>query len=494
MPTLTAPRLATLILFLGLLAIAMRVSVDSDSFWHLRAGAWMLDHNRVLDFDVFSHTMAGRPWMNHSWLSELAMAAIYRSLGYGGLNLVTALVVCLTFAVVHRSCEGGAYLKALIVLLAAASSASYWAARPQILSLLLVAVFAHVLARSREDGRLRSLWILPPLMAAWVNLHGGFVLGFLLIGLAFVGAVIRTAATRAQKGTPLGLRAFGPALATGAVGLACAVMAGLNPHGWTALIVPVRTVSIGVLQDYIQEWQSPNFHNPGPQLFIAMWIATFGALGASRRRLDVTDFLTFAAFGTLSLLAARNIALFAVVTAPILSRHASSALAWARERWPRLAENARAIAPSAGALALHWATLVLVVTCVALKTAQPLDAVLNRRIIAESSPVGAANYLRRHPVRGSMFNAYNFGGYLAWALPPVPVYVDGRTDLYDQAFLQQYIRTYMANAGWEHTLDERNIGVVIVDPQAPIAQALVASPRWSLQYRDRVAVVISRNR
>ena len=111
------------------------------------------------------------------------------------------------------------------------------------------------------------------------------------------------------------------------------------------------------------------------------------------------------AFSAMSLLAARNIPLFAVVVAPILSRHASSALEAARERWPGVTMSRGAPKPLSAAL--HWATLAGVASAVMVQVLQPMDPDLNRRVIAESAPVGAAEYLRRHPTRGTLFNTYN---------------------------------------------------------------------------------------
>src|SRR3990170_1896470 len=117
--TLTTRRLAVAIFFIGLFAMAVRVAVDSDTFWHLRAGTWMIENRRLLDFDNFSHARAGQPWINHSWLSEILMAAIFAGFGYGGLNLATAIIVWLTFIVVYQSGEGDSYLRIFAVLLAA---------------------------------------------------------------------------------------------------------------------------------------------------------------------------------------------------------------------------------------------------------------------------------------------------------------------------------------------------------------------------------------
>lgn len=479
--TLTTRRLATLIFFAGLLAMAARVAVDSDTFWHLRAGEWMLDNRRLLNFDAFSHTRAGASWVNHSWLSEIPMALIFRAFGFSGLNLATALVVWLAFFFVYHSGEGGSYLRAFAIVLAAVTSAVYWSARPQIVSMLLAAVFGYILHLYCWRN-INRLWLLPLLMLSWVNLHGGFAIGFILLVVTLAGESIKFLFARRVDG-------WKPVAWLGVSGLACAVAVLVNPYGPQMLLYPFKTVSIGVLQNYIQEWQSPNFHSREAQVFIVMWLATFGAVGLSRRRLDATDFLLFAAFSALALLAGRNIAVFAVVTAPILMRHADSAIAELQERFPKL-KIEDAPAPPRRLAALNWTLLIVVVAAALLKTALPLNPATTLEAVARVSPVSAANYLKQNPTPGQMFNSYNFGGYLIWALRDAPVYVDGRTDLYDDEFLNEYLKTYLAEPGWEKTLAEGDIRLVVVEVGSPLARELRQTPGWAVRYSDSLAVVM----
>lgn len=481
---LTTKRLAISILFIGLLAMAMRVAVDTDTFWHLRAGAWMLEHRQLLNFDVFSHTRYGQAWVNHSWLSELGMAAVFAVGGFNALNIATALIIWLTFVFVYLSGEGNPLMRAFAVVLAAATSGVYWSARPQIVSLLLTAVFGYVLIQFRLR-QINRLWLLPLLMVLWVNLHGGFALGFILLAITIGGEgwgmLWRDTRPRATANTTELTKIF----------FWCVLAAAINPYGAQMLAYPFRTVSIGVLQNYIQEWQSPNFHAREAQVFIVMWVATFGVVGAGRRLIGMTDFLLFAAFTALALLAGRNIAAFAVVAAPILMRHGNSALAQLRDRLPAPSPAAQPL--SSALLRLNWALLTIVAAAAIYKMTLPLNPQTVNAAIEKYAPVGAAAYLQTNPPAGKMFNAYNFGGYLVWALyPQTPVFVDGRTDLYDDALLTEYLNTYLTGDGWEESLATYDISVVVVESESPIARALAARPDWQVMYRDSLAVVIQK--
>ena len=487
--TLTTRRLATFIFFIGLFAMAARVAVDSDTFWHLRAGEWMLDNRRLLNFDAFSHTRAGASWINHSWLSEIPMALVFRAFGFGGLNLATALIVWLAFFFVYHSGEGGSYLCAFAIVLAATTSAVYWSARPQIVSMLFTAIFGYVLRLYRWRG-INHLWLLPPLMLLWVNLHGGFAIGFILLGVTFIGSAITgiAGAGTAREKHATRSHDYSATIRLAVISLVCVAAVLVNPYGLQMLLYPFRTVSISVLQNYVQEWQSPNFHNREAQVFVVMWLATFGAVGLSRRRLDATDFLLFAVFSALALLAGRNIAVFAVVTAPILMRHADSAIAELQERFPKL-KIEETTTPRRLA-ALNWVLLIVVAAAALLKMALSLNPATTLEAVARLSPAGAANYLKQNPTPGQMFNSYNFGGYLVWALRDAPVYVDGRTDLYDDEFLNEYLKAYLAEPGWEKTLAEHDIRLVVVEADSPLARTLRQTPGWAVRYSDSLAVVI----
>ncbi len=156
-------RLVTWITFLAIFAMAARISVDTDTWWHLRAGEWILENRAVPQTDPFSYTRGGAPWQYPGWLVEVPMALIYRLAGPGGLNLWTAAMVTLTFAFLWRALTGGAFLRAFTLILAATASGVYWAARPYLVTFLFAAIFLWVLedfrwGRADRLGGCLCLW------------------------------------------------------------------------------------------------------------------------------------------------------------------------------------------------------------------------------------------------------------------------------------------------------------------------------------------------
>jgi len=278
-------------------------------------------------------------------------------------------------------------------------------------------------------------------------------------------------------------------------GLVCAAAVAVNPAGPVMLLYPFKTVSIGVLQDFIQEWQSPNFHLLMVQPFLWLLFATLAATAWSRRGIDLTDWLTVGGVAYLGFAAGRNVALLAVVAPPVLTHHLQAGWEDLKARTPRWGQLIRlSSAPPRGAmLALNWLVLVVVAAAALAKVALVVPASVNETALAKVVPMDAAAFVLRTRPPGKLFNSYNFGAYLMWALyPAYPVFVDGRTDLYNDQFLRGYLDVMLARPGYQTTLDGYGVNVVLVEADAVLANRLADDPAWRKAYADSVAVVYER--
>lgn len=478
---LTLDRLLAVLTVAAVFAMAARAPLDTDTLWHLRAGEWQIEHRALLRTDLFSWSRVGEAWINHSWLSQIVLYGAYVALGDVGLALYTAVLAAAGMALVYRISEGSALVRAFAVALAGAAAAVFWSPRPQMMSFLLSTVVLTLLwAYRRGHDR---LWLIPPIMMLWANLHGGFALGFILLVLAGLGeglrwlveGVLRGGAADAERPT---LR---PVLRLVEVGLVSAAAVAVNPYGVQMLTYPFRTVGIGVLRDYIQEWAAPNFHQPQTWPFIWLLLGTLIVAGFSPRRLDWRDAVMVGGTAYAALLAGRNIALFAVVAAPVLSLHAEAWLAAHDIRFDLRRP------PQGTAVLINWMLLALIGAAVVFKMSVALNPQTVEQARRDLLPVGAVAYLEARQPPGPLFNSYNWGGYLIWAARDYPVYVDGRTDLYDDDLLQVYLEVALARPGWEEQLDEMGANTVLVETDSPLAQVLRLSKGWQLVYRDRLA-------
>jgi hypothetical protein len=469
--------------------MAVRVAVDTDTWWHLRAGSWMLEKGEILRTDPFSLTKQGEPWTYPGWLAQVTLYGVFHNLGFAGLNLLTAILVVIAFSFIWPLLDAPPLMRAFILILAATVSAVYWSARPQIFSFTLSAIFLWSLTQA-ANGQLRQLWILPPLMALWSNLHGGFAIGFLLIGAFLFGELIELVLDvrlRPQSNAVVARDHKDKIRSLVIIGLVCAGAVAINPHGPQMLLYPFKTVSVGVLQEYIEEWQSPNFHRLEVQPFLWMLMLTAVALALSRARKRAVDLLLMIGFASLSLLAARNIATFALVAAPVLAIQSNAVLKPLLEKQARRPDFPESIAQRINII------LFIILALVALiKVAIPLRDQVNRDAVAGQVPVEAVAYLHEHPDLGPLFNSYNWGGYVIWALYPDHLsFVDGRTDLFGDEILEGYLNAWRAEPGWEGYLDRWGIRVVLLEPSAPLTFVLEHAG-WEVRYEGEMAVVLAR--
>ena len=485
MKQLTLSRLVTLITFTALFAMAVRTPADTDMYWHLRTGQYILETRTIPHTDPFSSTMLGQPWVDVHWLAQVLLYLIYALSDTTGLALLVAALVVVAFIFVWKQLEGGVFLRAFVVILAAATSGVVWTPRSQMATFVLAAAVSYLLYlyKWRQIDR---LWLLPLVFVLWVNLHGGYIAGFIILGAYLGGEFIHNLLVRsgwiarADRPEWIGGKRWRKLLVVTLIsGLALLI----NPYTVDALLLPFKTVNIGALQNFIEEWASPDFHALYQQPMLWMLLLMLCLIGWSGRRLDVTDAALLVIFAYISFVARRNIGLFALIGAPILARYAAAM--WAKSPW-----GTRHL--SRGSPILNWVVLIVVGLAAALKIVYPLQPNVQAKAQRDILPIAAADWIAEHRPAGQMFNSYNWGGYLLWRLwPEYPVFVDGRTDVYG-AFLREYTQAIFVQPGFEDVFDQYDIGFVVIEKDSPLATALAQSGRWSLAYSDEQAVIFTR--
>lgn len=462
---------------------AARVSPDPDTWWHLNAGKWMVEHGELLRVDQFSYTRLGQPYPAPGWPVQILLYLVYQVGSIGGLNLLTGFVFTLAFYFVNKALSGNEMLKASALILGAAVSSLHASARPALFTLLFSAIFLWVLEDYRWS-RANRLKLLPPLMVIWANSHGLALIGFGLVGLYALGM------TRFEKQEtklviarlPKNLYILIPFLLLAAC---------INPYGPALLLYPLQAASVHwEAAQHIQEWQSPDFHRSFVQPFIWLLLLTLAMVGANRKRLALTDFLLVASFAYLGLYSARNVALFGLA-APVVLTRASAPLV---EAWARLSPK-RSVAPKS---LLRRALIYLILgamTLVGLSRVVQMSPNQANLVELEKAgliaPVGALEYLKTEQPSGRLFNSYNWGGYLQWALPEYPLFVDGRADLFQDEIISQWFQVALVQEGWQQVLDRWDVHVVLIERTWPAAEALNLTG-WKLVYQDDFAVIYTR--
>lgn len=442
--------------------IAVRPAIDNDLWFHLRTARWMLDHHRWVGVDPFTHTRPGVERVQTDWLGQLTLYGSWRVAGLVGVALLVAAICAGAMVLLYRSLDGGIRLRAGVVLLTAASSSIFWSARTQIFTFLGTVLVVVLLRawRKRPDSNL--VWWLVPLTLVWVNTHGGVIYGMLIVGATVAGEW----GNRWLGRDPLPWAAL--RRLTLAALASVAVMA-VNPSGLRVYGLPFHQVGASV--EFVQEYQPPSVTDPTAMPFFLLLGLTVVLLARRWRQLDLVELFQVAGTAVFALRFTRSIPFFAVVAAPVVARHLAELV---RERQPP--ERGPVVVALGAALAL---TVVL--------TGIRLDPARVERLEAQDFPVAAAAALQEP----QLFNTFDWGGWLMWNVPELPVSIDGRTDVYDE-YLDTYNSVIHAEPGWQDELDREGIGTVLVAPHDPLATALRAEPGWVLTFEDGTAVVFVR--
>jgi len=470
MRNLTIQRVMLITLFALLFSLATRVPVDTDTWWHIRSGEHTLTEGMIYE-DPFSHSLRGEDWTNHSWGSQIVIFGVWEIAGNVGLALYTSILATVGMGFVYAAGNGTVYVRAFAVILGAATAAVFWSPRPQMLSFLLSTVFVWILYDYKRN-KVDRLWWLPAIMLVWGNLHAGFSIGFIILGGFGLGEILNNL-TGTKNPHVIGWQGIRKMVL---VGVACIAVLVINPYGFAMLRVPFETVNIGVLRDFIQEWQSPNFQERQTWPFIFMLIALFGLLGTGARRIDWTDLVLISGTLFMALLYGRNISVFAVVATPVITFHATALT----EQRGWLTRPIRRVTQRQARLNAGLVTVIVLGAAVSVLAV--LDTELTDTAQRQFLPVDVAEFIEAEQPPQPMFNSYNWGGYLMWAVPTYPVYVDGRTDLYGDDFLNRYLTAAFGRPDWREILDEDGINTVVVETNSGLAFELAEEPGWTQIY------------
>ncbi|MFQ5890176.1 MAG: hypothetical protein ACE5JR_09000 [Gemmatimonadota bacterium] len=478
-------------------AAAWLFARDGDVGRHIRVGSYILETRSIPRVDLFSHTMRGTPFVPYEWLSELLYAGAHRAAGLAGVTLLAAILFAATCTLVYWTIVRlgvGRPLAFAAAFVSLALQNSHFLPRPHLFTTLLAAIVFALLLEHRRSGRPGLAWAIPPLVLLWANLHGGFLIAFMLLAVFLADAAWQALADGGGAGSSR-LRTLG--LVSGASLLACMV----NPAGPEILAHTTGYLRAEYLVDGTQEYQSPDFHEPADQLFLAVLLlgAALALFGRARVRfLEGTLYLLWAAA---SLYSARNIPIFAVVALPGIA-------GWASRTVRTVAEDGGGIPRATAAACARWAdrisrtdadlgrpvALAVVLLALAALALSPSGRA-RYRFSPEVFPVEALQAAREAGVRGPVFNQFIWGGYLLYAAyPEIPVFIDGQTDFYGEKLTREYMRAIGVHEGWDEVLDRYGIAWTMVETRARLNQALALAPGWRLLHRDSTATIYLRER
>jgi hypothetical protein len=453
---------------------------DADVWWHLRVGQWVAEHGAVPVNDPFSLPGQSQRWVAYSWLYELLLYHLHGNLGLAGIvvyRVVLSLaVVAALYALVLRL-EKRFLVATGLTVAATFAVAMLFSERPWLMTILCSTLTLHAVVCLRQpEAPPRWVWALPAVFVLWANVHIQFVYGLFLLGLGCAAPLLDGYLGRPADGTAATAwsRRWYQLVA---LSVACFL---------ATLATPFHVRLYGVVIEYatqpgpfrfINELKALEFREPCDWVMLALTGAAFWALG--RRKPSAFEVLLLASTAFFAFRARRD--LWFVVLADLVVLASAG---------PRLVPASQRLAFSVKDLALVVVLLAGLAALCAVR--RDLSEEGMQKAVAKVFPAEAVRAVQEGGYPGPLFNDFNWGGYLIWALPELPVCLDGRTNLHGDERIERLGRTWAGLPGWQEDPDLAAAGVVIAPAESPLAELLRRDERFDRVHKDEVAWVYVR--
>ena len=480
-------RVLLALVYAGLFVYLIYPYSDFDWGWHYRYGEYFFTHGRVLRHDPFSWTMPGYEWVNHSWLYDLVLYVLYTRTGFIGLSVAGALAGLLTFHLAIRRARLAYWQVAIVAVFFAELTKDIMlqGIRTQVVGLLLLAVLGELLIRQRE-GQNWVYWVLPGLFCLWANLHGSFLLGLVITG-TFLGWDLVVAQI---EGVPLPRRWF---LFAGSL-LVSVVATLVNPFTY-GIYLEARKHFANPHLTYVVEWMPPNFSELVGMLFLTYTLVVAFGFVSRRKLADVPYLVVAVATFYMAATARRHVAVFVVLTLPIIA-------AVVKE----LRFKARSVARTS---VLAAATVALVVLVGYVKRDEVRDftrsSMYTYCAYGPNCSEPLTQKLLREPPVGRGFNFYDWGGFLIGRGVKTQLFIDGRMHLWERSDYQpmaDYRAIYVDND--MAAFKRHNFDWFLVPRTSPFLKDLIADEKlppgevgsriWIVAYQDDKALYAVRKK
>jgi len=511
MPSVADLIFVLLLFSLSLGTLAPRLLGDADAGWHIRNGQHILAVHSIPHHDYFSYTKAGQPWFSWEWMFDVIAGTLDSHWGLNGVVAFSAFLIALTFAVAFRvALKRSRHLlvAALFIVLSLLASSIHFLARPHVVSWLLAIMFWTLLEEYKSAGAahgwpfLRLIW-LPILMLLWVNLHGGFILGLILIACYLLGECWEYFSAKADADRTESKKVIGQ---LGTIGALSLIVTLVNPYGYRLWGHIISYLTNRFFMDNIEEFRSPNFHGAAEKCFALLLLLSMLILAFHRSRIRPAKILVILFAIYAGLYAARNLPVASLLlTLSVTSVLATNSVNVSEEN--RLAPQARRFLDriqafdtrvAATELSSRGHILPVIATLFCLLVVSHQGRVGDRQIMnshfsAKKFPVAAANFLAAQHTDSHVFAPDSWGGYLIYRFyPNFHVFVDDRHDFYGEAFLRDYVAIRDIQPQFQSLLDRYQVNCVLMPIDSALISALQEIPSWKLAYEDKTAVIYER--
>jgi tetratricopeptide (TPR) repeat protein len=491
--------------------LAHRSLFDLDIWLHLKTGEYIVQNKIIPAKDLFSFVFQGKPWLNHSWIFQVLTYLVYNKWGADGLIFLESLLIALSFFILfligHAVTRSYLELGMLLVVTAFASLTRF-NIRPDLFSVLFFSLYLYILSLYIDR---KTIWLLVPVQILWVNFHGYFFLGPLLVLFfilaEFLNRKLKFLTQARKEGLVLSQEDY---RRLKRLFLSAALVCFINPNGLKGAMYPlfvtgeVASGRAKIFLQYIQELQ-PTFTSLSPsgsidKFYYMTIVFCLGLMAINFRRVAIIEIILFVFFFLFSL-SLRNIVFFLFICYVIILTNLEPLL-------EKVSLKVEMLEPLKQRLYLLFRCVATILFIVWLGLR--IDRVLGqsyydfehkelKSLLMGTNesfyPKKAVDFILENDIPGNMFNDFNSGAYLIGrSYPKRKVFIDGRTEFYGPDFFKEYMDAIKRDvSSFESIVHKYNITSVLMSMAVSSMPDLVGyiyrNPEWQLIYLDESAVI-----
>ena len=480
------------VIFILIFFMAIRIPLDSDFWWHLRSGQLSVMNGYPILEDQTSFTVFQSPWINHSWLSQILFYSIFTFLGFQGIMLLVALIATFSMVFVYLRLKSNPIINGFTILLCVMTTAVIWSPRPQLITLLFFSILTYIVFERNIFKKRYLYFLLPVLFWIWGNFHAGFSTGIIFLITFFTGLMLDFFLEKDKKFQPGKLKLS--LLALSIFISSMAVM--INPNGIDIWKVQFNTVTLPSLQSLIPEWASPNFHELYQQPFLWLWLLLVFLFLSNGSKYSFSVILPLLVFGGLGFISRRNYVYFSILAIPILNyeilqfynKYIKDRISSIRFFEKLKSLNREPRNNFSKYINLLFVALLLLVT--ASKIVYFGEPIVFQAYENQNYPKEAVVFLEQlKPEKLKCLNSYAWGGYLSWKIPELKIFIDGRTDLYGEKIIQDWIEMVNGGEKWKEKFDTYEINCVVLENNRPVIH-LLELEGWKNGFENEFSIVL----
>jgi hypothetical protein len=491
---------------------------DPDFFWHLKTGEYMYNNGSLLKSDPFSFTTIEKDPLNPGsqrqkfiltqyWLAQLIFYIIYKYFGFKGIILLRASILTLTIFILYKMLKKervNFYISLTILFFSLLLFKEFTGERPQLFSFLFTAILIYII----EDYRLfihpdieeksykwwNNILSLPIIMLIWANMHGGFLLGDVIISLYIFSETMKYIF---KKGLYLPEKPFKIFIIMGFISIAFSL---INPNVYKVIPVMIELESSVYIKEIIEYFSPIYIYKKFGFIYygyLYLLIVTIPVILINIKRIDLTDLILISFVTFISLKGSRYMIFFGIVAIPIVGRYIHKNI-------NRILKNVRLKIPNIIGYSLNILISLFLITTIVYGIRQ--GKIFQYRIRDGFFPEGAVNFIEKNKINGNIFNSFVWGGYLIWKLyPNNKVFMDGR-HLVEEIYWEHKkveLASSIPIAGfpeWKSILKAYNIRIILTSSidkfsgkMFPFIKTLVNDHEFKLVYFDDYSLLYIRN-